>query len=71
MGTVRDKLNLLLNTKEAIREAIVGKGQAVADTDPFSSYPEKIAAIQTGIDTSDATAAARSEEHTSELQSLL
>lgn len=58
MGTVRDKLNLLLNTKQSIREAIVGKGQAVADTDPFSSYPEKIAAIQTGIDTSDATAAA-------------
>lgn len=58
MGTVRDKLNLLLNTKEAIREAIIGKGQAVADTAPFSSYPEKIAAIQTGIDTSDATAAA-------------
>lgn len=58
MGTVRDKLNLLLNTKQSIREAIIGKGQAVADTDPFSSYPEKIAAIQTGIDTSDATAAA-------------
>lgn len=58
MGTVRDKLNLLLNTKKSIREAIIGKGQAVADTDPFSSYPEKIAAIQTGIDTSDATAAA-------------
>lgn len=58
MGTVRDKLNLLLNTKEAIREAIIGKGQAVPATAPFSSYPEKIAAIQTGIDTSDATAAA-------------
>lgn len=58
MGTVRDKLNLLLNTKKSIREAIIGKGQTVADTDPFSSYPEKIAAIQTGIDTSDATAAA-------------
>lgn len=58
MGTIADKLNLLLNTKEAIRQAIIGKGQAVAGEDPFSSYPAKITAIQTGVDTSDATAAA-------------
>lgn len=42
MGTVADKLNLLLNTKAAIRQAIIDKGQDVADADPFSSYPEKI-----------------------------
>lgn len=58
MGTIADKLDLLLNTKEAIRQAIIGKGQAVAGEDPFSSYPAKIAAIQTGVDTSDATAGA-------------
>lgn len=58
MGTIADKLNLLLNTKNAIKNAIIGKGQPVADTDPFSSYAEKITAIQTGIDTSDATATA-------------
>lgn len=58
MGTIADKLNLLLNTKAAIRQAIIGKGQAIADEDPFSSYPAKIAAIQTGVDTSDATAGA-------------
>ena len=58
MGTIADKLNLLLNTKESIRQAIIGKGQAVAGEDPFSSYPAKITAIQTGVDTSDATAAA-------------
>jgi len=58
MGTVKDKLALLLSTKEAIREAIASKGQAVAAADPFASYPEKIRAIQTGVDTGDATAGA-------------
>lgn len=50
MGTIADKLNLLLNTKAAIKNAIIGKGQAVADSDPFASYPAKIAAIQTGVE---------------------
>lgn len=49
MGTIADKLNLLLNTKAAIKAAIIGKGQTVADSDPFSAYPEKIQAIETGI----------------------
>ena len=57
MGTILQKLEKVKDTKEAVRQAIIGKGQAVADTDPFDSYPEKIAAIQTGVDTSDATAA--------------
>lgn len=56
MGTILQKLEKVKDTKEAVRQAIIGKGQAVADTDPFDSYPEKIAAIQTGVDTSDATA---------------
>ena len=50
MGTVTDKLSRLLQTKNAIREAITGKGQDVADTDPFSSYAAKIAAIQVGAE---------------------
>lgn len=58
MGTVADKLNKLLGTKEAIRQAIVGKGQTLPTTTPFSAYPAKISAIQTGVDTSDATATA-------------
>lgn len=58
MGTILDKLNKLLQTKDGIRNAIAGKGQPVSETDPFSSYPANIAAIQTGVDTSDATAAA-------------
>lgn len=49
MGTIADKLNLLLNTKAAIKAAIIGKGQTVADSDPFSAYPAKIQAIETGI----------------------
>ncbi len=58
---IKDKLNLLLNTKEEIKAAIIRKGQTVADTDPFSSYPTKIDAIETGISlptlTNPATAA--------------
>ena len=56
--TTADRLNQLIATKAAIRDAIVGKGQTVADADTFASYAAKIAAIQTGIDTSDATAGA-------------
>lgn len=47
MGTVADKLSRLLLTKEEIRSAIVEKGQAVTETDPFSEYPNKIRNIQT------------------------
>ena len=49
MGTIADKLNLLLNTKAAIKSAIIGKGQTVADSDPFSAYSSKIQAIETGV----------------------
>lgn len=41
------KLSYLQETKEAIKNAIISKGQAVADTDTFRSYAEKIAAIET------------------------
>ena len=58
MGTIAEKLQKLVNTKEAIRQAIIGKGQNVAASDTFASYPAKIAAIQTGTDTSDATVTA-------------
>ena len=58
MGTIAQKLQKLEQIKVDIKAAIIGKGQPVADSDRFSSYAAKIAAIQTGIDTSDATAAA-------------
>lgn len=54
MGTLAEKLQKLLDTKNAIKAAIIGKGQTVADSDTFASYAEKIAAIETGTDTSDA-----------------
>lgn len=58
MGTIADKLNKLLSTKNAIKASIIAKGQTISDTDTFASYPAKIDAIETGVDTSDATAAA-------------
>lgn len=45
MGTVADKLNKLIETKEAIKTSIQNKGVEVLDTDPFASYPEKIDSI--------------------------
>lgn len=47
MGTVADKLNKLLSTKADIKAAITEKGQAVAGTDTFASYADKIRAIET------------------------
>ena len=48
MGTIADKLSLLQQTKADIKAAIIEKGQSVADADPFSSYPQKIRAIEGG-----------------------
>ena len=59
MGTTAEKLNKLLDTKTAIKEAIIAKGQTVSDTDTFASYAEKIEAIDTLTSgTADATATA-------------
>lgn len=44
MGLVQ-KLNYLLDTKEAIKEAIITKDVKVTDTDTFRSYADKINAI--------------------------
>ena len=57
MGTIAEKLRLLQESKKDIRAAIMAKGQSVPETAPLSSYGNKIRAIQTGADTSDATAA--------------
>lgn len=57
MNTITDKLNKLLETKEAIKTAIKAKNVAVADSDPFSSYSSKINEIEqgggTGLDWSE------------------
>ena len=48
MGTTTDKLNKLLETKEAIKTAIKAKNVSVSDSDPFSAYADKIESISTG-----------------------
>lgn len=45
---ISEKLDYLLDTKQAIKQAIIDKGQEVADTDTFRSYAEKIEAIEAG-----------------------
>ena len=46
MGSIRAKIEYLEATKKAIRDAIVAKGVAVADTDTFRSYADKIDSIK-------------------------
>lgn len=53
---LQDNLAYLEETKKQIKQAIIDKGQSVLDEDTFRSYANKIGAIETGIDTSDATA---------------
>lgn len=48
MGTIREKLAYLSNTKALIRNAIIDKGVAVSTSDTFRSYAEKIGLIQGG-----------------------
>lgn len=48
MATIAEQLTSLANTKTAIKDAIVAKGVAVADTVPFSAYPAKIGQIESG-----------------------
>lgn len=43
--SIQSEIDRLNATKRAIKAAIIEKGQSVADTDPFSSYADKISAI--------------------------
>ena len=43
-----DKLNKLLETKQAIKQAIINKGVEVADDTKFADYPSKISSIESG-----------------------
>lgn len=45
MGTICDKLEYLVETKQAIKDAIVSKGVSISDNDTFRSYPARIARI--------------------------
>jgi len=48
MGTTSNKLQKVLDSKEDIRTAIVGKGVECEITVPFSQYGSKIASIEQG-----------------------
>lgn len=48
MGTTAQKLQKSLDSKEAIRQAIMAKGVAVPAETMLSAYPDKIGAIQAG-----------------------
>ena len=50
MGTINEKLNYLLQTKENIKQAIKEKGVEITDSDSFRSYAEKIGTIKAGGD---------------------
>ena len=54
MGTTAEKLQKALDNKNAIKQAIINKGGDVGDN--MSEYASAIENIQTGLDTSDATA---------------
>ena len=45
-----DKLNKLLETKQAIKQAIIDKGVEVGEDIVFADYANKINGIQTGVD---------------------
>ena len=48
MGTPAQKLNKILETKEAIRTAINNKGGTLTTTDTFASYPSAIDSLPSG-----------------------
>lgn len=48
MTTTAQKLQLLIDSKAAIKAAIIAKGQTVTDNDTFASYANKILAISSG-----------------------
>lgn len=48
MGSIADKLTYLNNTKSAIKDALIAKGQQVSASDTFRSYAEKVRNISGG-----------------------
>lgn len=50
MGTTAQKLNKILETKDAIRTAINNKGGTLTTTDTFASYPSAIDSLPSGGD---------------------
>lgn len=48
MGSITDKLQKIVDTKKAIKEAIIAKGVDISNEETFSVYPDKISEIQAG-----------------------
>lgn len=55
MGTTAQKLNKILETKEAIRTAINNKGGTLTTTDTFASYPSAIDSLPSGGGSGEST----------------
>lgn len=51
MGTITDKGAYLVQTKQAIKQALIDKGIEVSNSDTFRSYASKISEIKTGGET--------------------
>ncbi len=49
MGTIKEKLDYLNETKNLMKEALIEKGQEVKEEDTFRSYVDKIKNIKGGI----------------------
>lgn len=58
MATLIENINRIHTDKEAIKQALIGKGVIVPDEASLDEYAEWITSINNGIDTSDATAMA-------------
>lgn len=63
MGELRRKLAYLKETKAAIKDAIVEKGQTVTDSDTFRSYADKIINISNTTEIDKAYEAGKKAEH--------
>lgn len=48
MTTIYDKFNRAFESKEAIRQALISKGEDVPTDTPFADYAEKVSNIETG-----------------------
>lgn len=48
METIYDKFNRAFESKEAIRQALISKGEDVPTDTPFADYAEKVSNIETG-----------------------
>lgn len=48
MGTLKEKLSYLSETKEAIKQALIKQQVMVTDEDTFRSYADKISGIEGG-----------------------